>query len=247
MIEAVIGLVGGGKSFSCVRRMCAYMAAGGRVVTNIQFVGYCRLSGQFCPSSPVLGYLRSLGWEYQPGQYCFVAFDIMVEDASWFKAIPSGESRERRVLLCIDEATDLFDNLDRDKVRANSTYRALFRFLRLSRHAHIDVVFICQDVSAINSRLRNLVGAYWRVTDMRNFRFAKLFRLPFPVDVFLLQKFDRTGKLEMRREWLRKDKRIFGLYRSEAFSDDVGVRWDGVAVGDGRIVKKKTKGRGLCG
>ena len=233
MIEAFVGLVGGGKTFGSTRRMCEYVIRGGVVATNILFVGYDDSSQSFNEDSPFLSYLRSRGWEYQPGQYIYIPFEVMCENANWFERVPGGSSREKRTLLVIDESTDLFDTLDRNKLSSDSSYRALFRFLRLSRHAHIDVLFICQDYFSINSRLRGLCGAIWKSTDMSNFRLPT-FHVPLPFNCFMLQKFDRTGKLELFREFIAKDSRIFSIYESEAFHDSLGISFSGV-IGDGRI------------
>ena len=46
---------------------------------------------------------------------------------------------------------------------------------------------------------------------------------------------------ETRREWLRKDTRIFGLYESEAFNQSLTVKWDGVAIADGSIKEENKK------
>lgn len=238
MIEAFVGLVGGGKTFSSVRRMCNYMASGGVVVSNILLAGYDADSKTFSRDSPFISYLRdALKWEYQDGQYQYIPFDDMATLPGWFKRVPGGQSRDKRTFLCIDEATDLFDSLDRGKLNNDSVYRELFRFLRLSRHAHIDVLFICQDLNAINIRLRGLVGSIWRSTDMSNFRIGGL-RIAIPMNCFLLQQFDRTGKLELRREFVAKDSRIFSCYESEAFHDDLGITFSGT-VNDGRIRSKK--------
>lgn len=241
-IEAFIGNVGGGKSYASVQRMLLYMAKGGRAVSNIRLSGWSDELQDLSPGSPCHQYLKAEKWNYQPQQYKYISFDKMVESGEWFKDIPAGENRNNRTLLVIDEATDLFDNLDRDKVRSDSTYRELFRFLRLSRHAHIDVLFICQDLSAINSRLRGLICGGWRSTDMKNFRLANL-RLPFPFDVFMLQQLDRKMAYETKRFWVRKDPNIFACYESESFAGAIGVSWDGVVVGDGTIkeTNKMTK------
>lgn len=234
MIEAFVGLVGGGKTFSSVKRMCNYMASGGVVVSNVLLSGYDVDSKTFLPDSPVLSYLRDvLKWEYQDGQYVYISFEEMSTLPGWYTRVPGGQSREKRTFLLIDEATDLFDSLDRGKLNNDSVYRELFRFLRLSRHAHVDVLFICQDLNAINIRLRGLVGSIWRSTDMSNFRIGGL-RIAIPVNCFLLQQFDRTGKLELRREFVAKDSRIFNLYQSEAFHDDLGITFS-PPVKDGRI------------
>lgn len=239
MVEAFVGLVGGGKSYSSVRRMLNYIASGGVCVSNILLTGYDVDSKSFDPASPVLSYLADvLHWSYQPGQYQFISFDDMATMPGWFTRVPGGQSRTKRTLLCIDEATDLFDSLDRGKLNNDSVYRELFRFLRLSRHAHIDVLFICQDLNSINIRLRGLVGCIWRSTDLSTFRIGGSLRIALPINCFLLQQFDRTGKLELRREFVSKDSRIFDLYQSEAFHDDLGITFSG-PVSDGHIRSKK--------
>lgn len=237
MVQAFVGLVGGGKSFCSVRRMCSYMASGGRCASNIELTGWDSEKGDLSDDSPVIPFLASLGWKYQPKQYVYIPFDEMVSNPLWYEKIPQGESRDRRTLCVVDEATDLFDSLDGGKLRSDSSYRQLFHFLRLSRHAHIDVLFICQDIQAINSRLRALVANVWRSTDMRNFQIG-IFKFGFPFDVFLLQLFDRTGKYQIKREYVRKDQRIFRLYQSEVFGGCLGVKWDGVSVSQaaGKIV-----------
>ena len=248
MVEAFVGLVGGGKSFSSVKRMCNYIASGGVVVSNILLTGYDADSKSFAPDSPVLKYLRDVySWEYQDGQYQYISFDDMATLPGWFHRVPGGQSRDKRTFLLIDEATDLFDSLDRGRLNNDSIYREMFRFLRLSRHAHIDVLFICQDINAINPRLRALVGCFWRSTDMSNFRIGGL-RIAVPINCFLVQQFDRTGKLELRREFVAKDKRIFTLYQSEAFHDSLGCTFS-EPVKDGRIKRKDeqmTKGEKFC-
>lgn len=240
MIQAFVGLVGGGKSFCSVRRMCSYMASGGRCASNIRLVGWDDDLQDLSPDSPVRDFLLSLGWRYQPKQYVYISYDEMVSNPLWYEKIPRGVSRDKRTLCVVDEATDLFDTLDGGKLRSDSGYRQLFHFLRLSRHAHIDVLFVCQDIGTINSRLRALVANVWRSTDMRNFQIG-IFKFGFPFDVFMLQLFDRSGKYQIKREYVKKDKRIFGLYESETFGGCLGVKWDGVSVdsSSGRVASSQ--------
>lgn len=242
MVEAFVGLVGGGKSYNSVRRMMAYMARGGRCCSNIRLSGWDDGEGDLGLDSPVRDFLRSIGWEYQPKQYIYIPFDEMVKDFEWIQRVPAGVDRQHRTFLVVDEATDLFDTLDGGRLKSDSAYREIFHFLRLSRHVHVDVLFIAQDIDSINKRLRGLVSGVWRSTDMKNFRLPVL-KVKFPFDLFLLQLFDRTGKFETRREWLRKDGRIFGLYESEAFNQSLTVKWDGVAVSldRGQIKEGKKK------
>lgn len=239
MVEAFVGLVGGGKSYSSVRRMLNYIASGGICVSNILLSGYDTELKSFTPDSAVLLYLRDvLNWQYQEGQYLYIPFDDMATLPGWYTRVPGGLSRTKRTLLCIDEATDLFDSLDRGKLNNDSVYRELFRFLRLSRHAHIDVLFICQDLNSINIRLRGLVGVIWRSTDLATFRLGGALRIALPINCFMLQQFDRTGKLELKREFVAKDSRIFSLYQSEAFHDELGVSFSS-PIQDGSIRSKK--------
>ena len=242
MVEAFVGLVGGGKSYNSVRRMMSYMALGGRCCSNILLTGWDSSASDLSADSPVRDYLRSIGWEYQPRQYVFIPFDEMVKDFSWIQRVPAGRDRDHRTLLVVDEATDLFDTLDGGRLRIDSDYREMFHFLRLSRHVHVDVLFIAQDIGSINSRLRGLVAYIWRSTDMKNFRLAKL-KVSFPFDLFMLQQFDKSGKYEVKREWVKKDYRVFDLYESEAFNNSLSVKWDGVAVdsSQGQIKKGSKK------
>lgn len=248
MVEAFVGLVGGGKSFNSVRRMMAYMARGGRVCSNILLTGWDSSTSSFSSDSPVLSFLRSIGWEYQEGQYSYISFDEMVTNPDWISKVPAGVDRQHRNLLVIDEATDLFDTLDGGRLRSDSQYREIFHFLRLSRHVHVDVLFIVQDLESINKRLCGLVANIWRSTDMKNFRLCKL-RVPFPFDLFMLQQFDRKGKYELKREWVKKDLRVFECYESEAFNNSLSVKWDGVSVSmeQGQIKKKGDKKMGRLG
>lgn len=241
-VDAFVGKTGGGKSYNCVRLMCSYMARGGTVVTNILFEGWDIEGKTFRSESPVRKALETLGWRYQEGQYIYIPFDDMVSDARWFSRIPAGISREKRTLVVVDEATDLFDNLDRDKVRVDAGYRELFRFLRLHRHAHVDVIFICQDLTTINSRLRGLVKGIYRSTDMSGFRFASLGMIKFPFNVFLVQRFDSKGKTEIsQRQWVKKRDMWFSCYKSEAFADDIGIKIEATAIDEnaGKIIQTK--------
>lgn len=68
MVEAFVGLVGGGKSYNSVRRMCNYIGNGGRVVTNILFTGYNIETKEFDANAPIFPYLvNHYQWQYQPG------------------------------------------------------------------------------------------------------------------------------------------------------------------------------------
>ena len=85
MVEAFVGLVGGGKSYNSVRRMMAYMARGGRVCANIRLTGWDDSANDLAFDSPVRDYLRSIGLEYQAKQFIYIPFDDMVKESKYNK------------------------------------------------------------------------------------------------------------------------------------------------------------------
>jgi len=218
MIEACFGVPGGGKTYYAVHRSLQYIASGGAVFTNIRFhgvevlenpVGYDRykLSGL----SNVVAVLRQYyGWEYQAGQYHYIDLESM--DGDLLSCIPRG-TKSKPILLVLDEVNEWFDSLDGGKLKRDEKYRELFKFLRLSRHYHIDVLFLLQDFATLNARLRGLCQNLYKSTDMQRLRVPGIpFRFPFPW--FLWQQFDKSGRTCVRSQTWPKEKHIFQCYDS---------------------------------
>jgi hypothetical protein len=237
-IEAVVGLVGGGKTNYCVRRMLGYLCAGHHVASNIELVGW---SPQGWTSDEVLLYcFKNYGVLPLPSQFHYLD-ETMLAGARFHKHLVPG-TKESRLLVVLDEATEWMDALDRGRLAQDDGYRQLFTYLRQSRKVYHDWIFICQSYDAINVRLRNLTSAIIKCTDMGQFRVPGL-RIKFPLDVFLVQQFDRQGKQETGRYWFRKDKDLWACYRTIQLFSDLGLVVG--AVGKVALAKGKKQGSAL--
>lgn len=232
MIITVIGIPGSGKSFWAVKTTLEYIASGGVVFSNIRLKGLDSLPEnevteenklfrfRVRDDSPVRDYLRKfMKWDYKEGQYSFI--DLDQYDSSFLSLIPYG-SQGKRILLILDEVNEWFDSLDRGKLSKDEKYRELFKFLRLSRHYHIDVVFLLQDFNTLNPRLRGLCAKIIESTDMQKMRIGG-FPIPFPFPWFLWKEYDNKGKHVLRSETWVKDQRIFDCYDSFCEVGSVGL------------------------
>ncbi len=226
MIITVIGIPGSGKSFWAVKTTLEYIASGGVVFSNIRLKGSEKVSDEgifrfgLSKESPAIKYLKKyMKWDYQEGQYSFI--DLDQYDSSFLSLIPYG-TQGKRILLILDEVNEWFDSLDRGKLSKDEKYRELFKFLRLSRHYHIDVVFLLQDFNTLNPRLRGLCAKIIESTDMQKMKIAG-FPIPFPFPWFLWKEYDNKGKHVLRSETWVKDQNIFDCYDSFCEVGSVGL------------------------
>lgn len=254
MIVAVVGIPGAGKSFWAVKTAMDYIASGGCVFTNIRFRGLVDTAekdeqGKILPSkdffrfkleekSAVRKYLkRSLKWDYQEGQYSYIPLDEY--DESFLSLIPQGQP-EKRLLLILDEVNEWFDSIDRGKLSSNAKYKELFKFLRLSRHYYVDVVFLLQDFNTLNPRLRALCAKIIKCTDMQKMKIAG-FPIPFPFPWLLWKDYDNKGKPTGDAQTWVKDQDIFACYDSFCEHGAVGLSGQLVKTSFESSSKKKGK------
>lgn len=249
MIEVVTGRIGGGKTCMAIYRMCKYMASGGAVYTNIRLKGVIESFDietrkpvfSFSRDAPIIGFLRSrYKWEYQEGQYNIICPDDM--EIGFQSVVPPGIP-EKKVLVVIDEVNEWFDSLDRDKVRTDKAYRLTLRFLRQSRKVYIDVIFILQDFSTLNNRIRGLVGFVWVCRDMQYFNVVGVPMGFIFKRYFVWYKYDGSGRFPQGKpRWVVKDFELFGVYdTTEIFGDTLGIAPAGSKIVDFRgkgLVKK---------
>ena len=248
MIEACFGVPGSGKTYYAVHRSLQYIASGGSVFSNIRFHGVepveepkgferYKLSGS---SNVIEVLLKNYGWDYQDGQYHYIDLDSM--DSDLLSCIPRG-TKSKPILLVLDEVNEWFDSLDGGKLKRDEKYRELFKFLRLSRHYHVDVLFLLQDFATLNARLRGLCQNIYKSTDMQRLRVPGIpFRFPFPW--FLWQQYDKSGRVCVRSQTWPKEQHIFKCYDSFCEFGEISLS-NSQFVSDfgksGKLVKDKKK------
>jgi len=226
------GYIGAGKTAYAVRWIAEYMAQGHRVCTNVPIYGWCDHINDLCPmvvSTPLIAVMRKLGWQYQPHQFVYIPYEKMVGNPAWFKLVPAGRSRDDRMLAVIDECSDLFDVNDRDSVRRtdNTIMRECLRFVRLSRHAHVEIVFIMQNEGLTMAALTKLCEHRLKVLNFGYF-FEK-YHLPFTINKTLVTHTLNHGLISGKSRIIQSnDKAIWASYKSEALQESIGIQSDGV-------------------
>jgi len=179
-------------------------------------------------------YLRdTYRWRYQEGQYTRLSNDDLTGELHGL--IPRG-TPSKPVLCVLDEAVDFFDTDDR--ATAN---REFLSFLRHSRKQCVDMIFIAQDFTELNKRIRNQTHFIWTFWDMQTFRIPGLrSTLPPPWrNMILCQQWNRnmTGG-PLKRIWKTRDQGLFGCYRTdELFRSLKSADGKTDFSGEGNIVK----------
>lgn len=258
MIECYVGLIGGGKSYNAVHRMIEYMAAGGVVVTNItlkldpwfntskHFIARNKTfehEGEKVNAHGVRHLLRTrYKWEYQEGQYIHVTNDQLLEHGL-NAHLPT--STGKPVLVVFDESADFWDIDDRSKAD-----KEFLSNLRHSRKLGIDYIFIIQEMSELNKRVRNQVAWVWTFQDMETFRVPGL-RLPMKYippfhwgtqilcNQWIRKQYEKGGKTEpVKRIWRYKEQCFFGCYQTEEMHRELNFK-EGVVTDFGDAGKIK--------
>lgn len=267
MIEAYSGLIGSGKSYSAVVRMLSYIAKGGCVVSNIRLMldpwqnNHALFKGQYSKEFNAMGvkeYVRRFyKWEYQEGQYRYID-NKHLENLGVVEKLPAGLP-DLPVLLVWDEGADFWDSDE----RANAD-KEFLSLLRHSRKLGMDFIFIVQEFTELNKRIRNQTAYVWRFIDMATFRIPGLGLgiswIPILNNQIRVLQFNRAH-FETKRDtvepvylgWLPKNQDVFSCYKTDALH--VGVRvLTGEMVdfrGKGRIQREEVSSRfafitGLC-
>jgi hypothetical protein len=259
MIEAYCGLIGSGKSYSAVVRMLRYMAKGGCVVSNIKLCiepwmnTHALFAGKFRPDANAMGvreYLRRAhGWTYQEGQYRYVDNSRLLTNGVT-GLLPAGLP-DLPVLLVWDEGADFWDTDE----RANAD-KEFLSLLRHSRKLGMDFVFVVQEFTELNKRIRNQTAWVWRFIDMATFRIPGLgigiSWVPMLNNQIRVLQFNRAH-FETKRDtvepvfsgWLDKKQDIFSCYKTDALHVGVSVLM-GEKVdfrGKGRVVLDEVSDR----
>ncbi len=197
--------------------------AGGSVVRKVAGVEYyftadhlciCRIAENGDCFANSIGFERYLldrfKWRFQDGQYNKVSNDDVTGDLHGL--IPRG-TPDKPVLCVLDESVDFFDTDDRAKAN-----REFLSFLRHSRKQCVDMIFIAQEFTELNKRIRNQTHFIWTFWDMQTFKIPGLrSTLPPPWrNMILSQQWNKsmTGG-PLKRIWRSRDVGIFGCYRTD--------------------------------
>jgi hypothetical protein len=179
--------------------MVAHLRMGGVVATNVELVW------------PAIK------------EYSAELFNVVLEDDQFIGLseeqiglfhhhTPSG-SPELPVLVVIDEAHLTFNA--RDFAKTDKNYRETLVFLTQSRKVHTDVIFISQSVLNMDKQFMRLVQFIWRFRDLARWKIPGL-GIKYPLKQILAVQFDYDGKTVLQRSFVRKDPRIFALYRTNS-------------------------------
>lgn len=236
MIEAYCGLIGGGKTYYAVLRMLSYMAHGGCVVSNIRLKfspwknEHSLFKGKFNKEFNAMGCIEYLkrfnSWNYQEGQYRYIDNKHLSVEGVVTK-LPKGLP-DLPVLMVWDEGADFWDSEER--ATADKEFLSL---LRHSRKLGMDFLFIVQEFTELNKRIRNQVAYVWRFLDMATFRIPGLGIgcgwIPMLKNQIRVLQFHKAtfeskrGNIEpVYSGWIDKRQEIFACYKTDALH--VGVR-----------------------
>lgn len=191
MIEMYEGRIGGGKTYSAVRKMLEYMSYGGVVSTNITLnIERCR---EYCR--------KVHGVEIQDEQYQYLTEEKI---GVFHRHTPSG-TKEMPSLVVIDEA-HIWLNA-RDWANAN---RELLTFLTQSRKSFTDVIFISQSSLNCDKQIMRLIQYIWRFRDMQQ---VKVWGVSMKMCRFFMGvQYDYDGKTVVNRKYIPKETGIYECY-----------------------------------
>jgi len=144
----------------------------------------------------------------------------VVLEASQFIVIPEAETlnihkltpagtADSPVLVIIDEAHDHLNARD----WADKSRRPFFSWLTQSRHDDTDVWFISQNLNNVDKQCARLVTRIFQMRDMKETWIAGIGQ--WRTKSFRCDQMDGDGRRLERSWYIRKDKRIFGIYVSK--------------------------------
>lgn len=253
MIEAYVGLIGGGKSFNAVAKMAEYIASGGMVATNIELMYHPWFNRRYPKmkrfkvlrpsllSPDAFKHLYFDGFYYWANargllHYLKTKFSWTLQkgqildlnneqiEGALHEHLPSGTA-DKPVLVVVDEAVDFFDMDDR-----KTANKSFLTFLRYSRKLNIDIIMIAQEFTELNKRIRNQVQWVWTFKDLGTERVPVLrmkFPPPYCFNIAGAQWSGRTfggqGGEPVKVHMRWKDQAIFACYRTEELFREVKV------------------------
>lgn len=206
MIEIIEGSIGGGKSYLATYLIGKQLAEGGVVFTNVDVVWDPTTDPDGKHYSGIRKYIES---EYRvrpvPEQLHIMSKEFI---ANFDEHISYGT--DEMDVLCVLDETQLTWSSAEDHRKFD---KRLFAWLTQSRKCDVNLVLITQDKKNIAVHFRRLALFVYQCKD------SETWELPgwgvVTKGYFFIGKFAKTGELMKRMYW-KKDKRIFGSYRTKA-------------------------------
>ncbi len=202
-MAAFVGLVGGGKTYHAIKdNIAKQFAAGGLVATNIKLIE--TEWETFLP--------RRYSRRFLPDQIIHLDNEQVME---FWRHVPRAEEGSLPVMIVIDEASEY---LDATMMRTEQT-KEFLSYLRQSRKCGQDVIFISQDLSFLDKRIRRMVAKSYTFRDLSTCTIPVL-QIKYPFNKFAVNEWDRDGKLLLKTTTHWKDPEIYVLYDTrETFRD----------------------------
>jgi len=240
MITIWTGKIGGGKSYTAVQSMLAWIASGGVVVTNIalEVEPWNSENKDYLKAHKILYKINnetfnSLGirevlrryysWELQDGQYRFISDDLIRSD-SLVDILPTGDF-DKPIQCWFDECVDFFDI--QDKAKADKNFLSL---IVQSRKMSIDFFFIIQKYNNLNVRIRE--QSHWVVfsVNLQTHKVAGFGKVPFMNGFFRMFIYN-TDEFSASRKTIpveaynrKKHTYIYSCYRTDALHNSIFSR-----------------------
>lgn len=241
MIEGFTGMLGGGKSYSAVRRMSKYIMNGGLVCTNIdlkwkEIVKYCKGYG-IVPDRKQYIKLTKEMVDYTD-EISGKTFQVP-QLALFHRYCPPG-TPEKPTLVVIEEAAIYLDCRN-----WKLTPDEMLTFLLQSRHQCTDIIFIAQVWGHVDKKVRQLAQYVWSFRDMR--KVPGPFKIKIRVPLVQATCHDYTGKLVISRSFYRIKSPYRDMYKTHELYKEF-PRLERVEIKQGReakIVDKRVV-MGIC-
>ncbi|MFK5921651.1 MAG: zonular occludens toxin domain-containing protein [Verrucomicrobiota bacterium] len=204
MISIIEGKIGGGKTYLAVVNTIEHLAAGGTAFTNIEF-----------DHDHVTRYLAArYGVEFDSKQLKSLPVADGLTD--WWKLVDWG-SLECPVLVTIDEG-HLWYNAHKWK-ETQSKDGDMLSFLTQSRKAGVDVIFITQDKTTMNSQFRKQSQVIWSAVNLKHITLPLIGKMFGQIFVWVCR--DAKSGLIMRRKFARFTMSVGRCYKTEAMLDSL--------------------------
>jgi hypothetical protein len=219
IIELYEGNLGGGKSYSCVKRAYNLLLDGWVVQTNITLKW-----------DNIKARAYNEGYKLDDKQYVHLDGEVI---KNFYDHVAGGG----KTLLILDEAHLWFDQ---HSFKENQ--KMITRILTQTRKLQLHILLITQDRNNIAVTFRRMIQYIWVCRDFQKHKIIG-FTPPLPVMLQICVQRDTNNVIE--RKWIVKDKKVFDLYDSKELLQDVKLGMERPDIKVEKIQKPPSKFKGF--